>query len=46
MACNNAGIAYSFAFQSVNPSLSQVLVQRLQSEITKKVTDLTQNLNK
>ncbi|XP_011863191.1 PREDICTED: transcriptional protein SWT1-like [Vollenhovia emeryi] len=46
LACNNAGMAYSFAFETpANPALSQVFIQRLQSEITKKVIDLTQNLN-
>ncbi|KYN17127.1 Uncharacterized protein C1orf26 like protein [Trachymyrmex cornetzi] len=46
LACSNAGMAYSFTFDSANPSLSQASVQRLQSEITRKVIDLTQNLNK
>ncbi|KAG5315400.1 SWT1 protein, partial [Pseudoatta argentina] len=46
LACSNAGMAYSFTFDSANPSLSQACVQRLQSEITRKVIDLTQNLNK
>ncbi|KYN04040.1 Uncharacterized protein C1orf26 [Cyphomyrmex costatus] len=46
LACSNAGMAYSFAFESANPPLPQACVQRLQSEITKKVIDLTQNLNK
>lgn len=46
LACNNAGMAHSFAFKSTDSSLSQACVQRLQSEMTKKVTDLTQNLNK
>ncbi|XP_012060914.1 PREDICTED: transcriptional protein SWT1 [Atta cephalotes] len=46
LACSNAGMAYSFTFDSANPSLSQACVQSLQSEITRKVIDLTQNLNK
>ncbi|XP_071581304.1 uncharacterized protein Swt1 [Temnothorax nylanderi] len=46
LACNNAGMAYSFTFNSIDPPLTQASVQRLQSEITRKVTDLTQNLNK
>ncbi|XP_018338067.1 PREDICTED: transcriptional protein SWT1 isoform X2 [Trachymyrmex septentrionalis] len=46
LACSNAGMAYSFTFDSANPSVSQACVQRLQSEITRKVIDLTQNLNK
>ncbi|KYQ55450.1 Uncharacterized protein C1orf26 [Trachymyrmex zeteki] len=44
LACSNAGMAYSFTFKS--DSLSQACAQRLKSEITRKVIDLTQNLNK
>lgn len=47
LACSNAGMACSFAFKSMNGALyTPSCVQRLQPEITKKVTDLTQNLNK
>ncbi|XP_039309297.1 transcriptional protein SWT1-like, partial [Solenopsis invicta] len=46
LACNSAGMAYSFTFKSVNLPMSPTYLQGLKSEITRKVTDLTQNLNK
>ncbi|XP_012541968.1 transcriptional protein SWT1 [Monomorium pharaonis] len=45
LACSNAGIACPYTFES-NLSLSPAYIQLMQSEITRKMTDLTQNLNK
>ncbi|XP_011641920.1 transcriptional protein SWT1 isoform X1 [Pogonomyrmex barbatus] len=46
LACSNAGTVLSFTFKSIEPPLSNALVQTLQPEITRKVIDLTQSLNK
>ncbi|XP_029173016.1 transcriptional protein SWT1 [Nylanderia fulva] len=45
-ACSNAGIAHSFNFKPVNLSLLPTPIEYLRPEISKKVADLTQSLNK
>ncbi|XP_012232697.1 transcriptional protein SWT1 [Linepithema humile] len=46
LACSVAGIPCSFNYRPLNPPMSQTAIQHLQPEITKKINDLTQNLNK
>jgi len=44
-ACNNAGIVHSFNFEPVN-SLLPAAIESLRPELSRKVADLTQSLNK
>lgn len=46
MACSNAGMAHSFNFKPINLSLLPTPIEYLRPEISKKVADLTQSLNK
>lgn len=46
LACSIAGMACSFNYRPLNPPMSPMAMELLRPEITIKVNDLTQNLNK